>query len=115
MGDGLRRDERALERVRRADVGLGRPLAHGNADAGAGEIDAAAGNDLAVLDQAIDRLGGQDGEVAALVPMVRSKSGARSSITVFRPLVQSTFIAAFLSRFPTDFSARSLQPMAPPR
>jgi hypothetical protein len=33
-------------------------------------------------------------------------------------LVQSTFIAAFLSRFPTDFGARSLrplQPMAPPR
>ena len=49
----------------RADVGLGLPLAHGETDAGAGEIDTAAGNDLAVLDQAIDRLGGQDGEVAA--------------------------------------------------
>jgi hypothetical protein len=52
-------------RFGRADVGLVRALAHGDADAGAGEIDAAAGNHLALLDQTIDRLRGQDGEVAA--------------------------------------------------
>ena len=45
--------------------GLWRALAHRDADAGAGEIDAAAGDDLAMLDEVLDRLGGEDGEVAA--------------------------------------------------
>ena len=64
---------------------------------GAGEIDTAAGNDLAVLDQAIDRLGGQrrgrrrrrfrapsgspSPRRSRTSGHVRSKSGARSSIT----------------------------------
>src|SRR3954466_1730194 len=50
--------------------------------------------------------------ITTLVPMVRSKSGARSSITVFRPLVQSTRIAAFLSRFPSHLRANSPQAAA---
>src|SRR6185436_6580909 len=54
--------------------------------------------------------------ITALVPMVRSKSGARSSITVFRPLVQSTRIAAFLSHFPQSYlraNSPRRQPLTP--
>src|SRR5713101_5469436 len=38
--------------------------------------------------------------IASFVPLERSKAGTRSSISVFTPLVQRTFIAAVLSRFP---------------
>src|SRR6478672_5289501 len=54
--------------------------------------------------------------ITALVPMVCSKSGARSSITVFRPLVQSTRIAAFLSHFPESYlraNSPRRQPLTP--
>ena len=54
VAHGLRREQRALERFGRRHVGLGRALAHGDADAGAREVDAAA-HDLALLDEAVDR------------------------------------------------------------
>src|SRR5262249_46033568 len=64
VGNRLGRGERAFERLGRTDVGALGALAHCDADGGAGEINAAAGNRLAVLDEVVDRLGGQDGEVA---------------------------------------------------
>src|SRR5215831_1167184 len=43
--------------------------------------------------------------ISTFVPLVRSKAGARSSITDFTPLVQSTFIAAVLPRLPDRSAA----------
>jgi hypothetical protein len=51
---GLRREQRTLERFGRRHVGLGRALAHSDADAGAREV-GAAGHDLALLDEFVNR------------------------------------------------------------
>ena len=121
MGDRLGREQRALERVGRADVGLARALAHRDADAGAGEIDAAAGDHLAAPDQVVDRLGGQDGEIAAapasssfsrpfaepqmittFVPIARSKSGDEIEHHGLHAVgAENLSSQLFLSRFPS--------------
>ena len=55
VADGFGGEQRALERLGGADIGLRRARAHRHADAGTDEIDAAAGNHLAVLDQLVER------------------------------------------------------------
>ena len=54
IGDRLGREQRLLELVDRADVRLGRALLHHHADADAGEIDLAAGGELAARDHFVD-------------------------------------------------------------
>ena len=69
--DRFGRQQRMLECVGRADVGLRRARAHGDADAGAHEIDTAAGDELALLDEVVDagaRHDHQVGDLAALHP-----------------------------------------------
>ena len=84
MRDRFGRKKRAFKRLRRSNVGALGALAHRNANAGAGEIDAAAGNRLALLDEGIDRLRRQDGDVAArpalevLQESVRGPPGGRN-------------------------------------
>ena len=56
--DRFRREQRLLERGDRRDVGLGRAGAHRDADGGARDIDAGAGDDAALLDQFIDAFAG---------------------------------------------------------
>ena len=51
VADGLGGEQRLLQRSRGADVRPRRARAHRDADAGLGEIDPAAGNDLALPDQ----------------------------------------------------------------
>src|SRR5262249_32655495 len=65
VGKRLRRQKRAFQRVRRSNVRPLGALAHRHADAGSGEIDAAAGNRLAPIDKLINCLGRQDGDIAA--------------------------------------------------
>ncbi len=65
MGDRACRNERPFERLRRGNVGLLGTLAHGNANAGASQIDAAAGDRLALIDELVDSLGSQNGDVTA--------------------------------------------------
>src|SRR5690348_16810873 len=63
-GYRLRSKERSLERLGCANVGLRRALAHGNADAGAGEVNPAAGDERALLEQLIGEIGRPDDEIA---------------------------------------------------
>jgi len=63
MGDRARREQRAAQCFRRANLGLARALAHRNPDAGAGKIDPAAGDRLAARNEIIDRLGRENGEI----------------------------------------------------
>jgi hypothetical protein len=65
VGDGFRGQQRALERFGRRHVGLGRALAHGDADAGARDV-GAGGRDLALLDQLVERLAVHDDEIGRL-------------------------------------------------
>jgi hypothetical protein len=65
IADRLGGEQRALERLGRADVGLGRTGLDREAHAGAGKIDAAAG-DLPRLGEVIDRRSGQNGNVRRL-------------------------------------------------
>src|SRR4029077_11482781 len=55
--DRRRREERPLQRVDRADVGLRRPGPYGHANAGPHEVDAAAPDGGAVLDHVVERGG----------------------------------------------------------
>ncbi len=64
MGDRFGREQGLLERLGRGDVGLGRALAHGDADARAGQIDPAAGDDHVARDQIVDHFRGQDRKIA---------------------------------------------------
>src|SRR5262245_9831873 len=64
--DRLRCQQRFLQRLGGADVRLRRAGFHAYPHAGFGQIDAAAGSDLAALDVLVDRGGGHDQEVIAL-------------------------------------------------
>ena len=78
VAHGLCREQRALERFGRRHVGLGRALAHGDADAGAREVDAAA-HDLALLDEVVDRraVGQEDVDGFAAVKAGDQRAGRR--------------------------------------
>src|SRR5438445_12889944 len=65
MGDRACRNERPFERLRRGNVRSLCTLAHGNAKAGARQIDAAAGDRLALIDELVDSLGSQNSDVTA--------------------------------------------------
>jgi len=79
VGDGFRRKQRAPERFGRRHVGLGRALAHGDADAGARDVGAAA-HDLALLDQLVERLAVDDDEIGRLAGVQTPREPAGGSI-----------------------------------
>src|ERR1019366_5463835 len=54
IGDRFGRQQRLLELVDRADVGLGRALLHHHADSDAGEFHLSAGGELAALEYLVD-------------------------------------------------------------
>src|SRR5215831_2998994 len=64
---------------RRRHVGLGRALAHGDADAGARDVRAAA-HDLALLDQLVERLAVHDDEIDRLAGVQAAGEPAGGSI-----------------------------------
>ena len=78
VANGFRLEHGALEGVRRRYVRLRRALAHANADAGGGEIDAA-GHDLAFADQLVDRLAAGEEDIRGLAgfEMLEQRAGRR--------------------------------------
>src|SRR5262249_16358144 len=75
VGNRLRREQRVLECLDRADVRLGRALLHHDPDPDAGEVDPAAGRDLALAREIVDDGRGNDGDI--------------ESLPVFNPLLQT--------------------------
>ena len=63
IGDRRGRQQGSAQRVDRADVGLGRARAHGNAEAGAAEVDTGAGNELIPSHQVVGAVRRQDGHI----------------------------------------------------
>ena len=78
VADGLGGEQRALQRLGRRHVGLRRALAHGDADAGAAKIDAAA-RDLALLDELVERrgIGQEDIDRLAALEARQQRAGGR--------------------------------------
>ena len=69
------RQQRALQRVHGADVGLGRSGLDGHADQGLDQVDAAVRPDLALLDQIVQRGRGHDHDIDRLAAFEAYRNG----------------------------------------
>ena len=75
--DRSRFKERAFECVDSADVRHGCSCPHRHADAGSYQVNAAARDNLPLLDQCIERVGGQDHDVHGFATLEPARNGVR--------------------------------------